>query len=266
MTAPRTAIRLIGFCAICEQDHKLTADELLVHHGYRRPGDGRIHGDCLAVGRGPYERTAAPLIEYREVVSKQAGRLADRIAEIRTASWFERVRPSRRHGAVTISYSIGVTPEFAFLSARESFVRELQHAFDACIAEAARLTKWIDAWALKPIRTEEELIRVATERRAEQQARVNAAREAKAAKRAAIDAKHAAREARVLAEQQAIIAEAKRLTAAATEPYSKPALGLLKRITKCDRGWWVFKAGIDAELIALGIAYRGHGGHLSLRL
>ena len=50
-----TVTRYVGNCQICERDQKLTVDMKMVHHGYLRPGDGEIHGDCPCVGAEPYE-------------------------------------------------------------------------------------------------------------------------------------------------------------------------------------------------------------------
>ena len=52
----------VGVCQFCEAEHKLTTDTFpslgrfgghhkVVHHAYRRPGDGEIHGGCAGVGR-----------------------------------------------------------------------------------------------------------------------------------------------------------------------------------------------------------------------
>ncbi len=71
-----TSTRFLGLCPICERDIKVR-DDRLVHHGYRRPGDGEIHGDCFGVNYPPYElspdaavdyafRVAAPMVTHRE--------------------------------------------------------------------------------------------------------------------------------------------------------------------------------------------------------
>lgn len=44
-----------GHCAICGKLHKLTKGKKLVNHGYERPGDGWLHGECFGVGYAPYE-------------------------------------------------------------------------------------------------------------------------------------------------------------------------------------------------------------------
>ena len=65
--------REIGECQICEGDFKLHHGTL-VHHGYKRPGDGSIRGDCPGVMHEPYEQSYKLLERYLLVTRK---RLAD---------------------------------------------------------------------------------------------------------------------------------------------------------------------------------------------
>lgn len=45
-----------GTCGVCEFNVKMKPDEqVLVHHGYQRPGDGSIRGDCFGVNKPPHE-------------------------------------------------------------------------------------------------------------------------------------------------------------------------------------------------------------------
>ena len=59
----RTATHFIGFCPVCTNRIKCQF-ERLVHHGYKRPGDGYIHGDCFGVGRTPHELSDSTAREY----------------------------------------------------------------------------------------------------------------------------------------------------------------------------------------------------------
>lgn len=54
LTAQRRDLttRYIGNCQICEGEQKLH-DGRMVHHGYKRPGDGQIDGDCPGVHADP---------------------------------------------------------------------------------------------------------------------------------------------------------------------------------------------------------------------
>lgn len=43
-----------GTCAVCEGNYKRDGTGI-GHHGFRRPGDGMLHGSCFAVGYLPFE-------------------------------------------------------------------------------------------------------------------------------------------------------------------------------------------------------------------
>lgn len=53
-----------GTCWDCWRNIKMDPSGRMVHHGFQRPGDGQIHGDCMGVGTVPYE------------VSREAGEVA----------------------------------------------------------------------------------------------------------------------------------------------------------------------------------------------
>lgn len=44
-----------GTCGVCGANVKRAANGGLVHHGFLRPGDGHIYGDCYGVGYQPWE-------------------------------------------------------------------------------------------------------------------------------------------------------------------------------------------------------------------
>lgn len=52
-----------GTCPVCEGNFKRNGTGL-VHHGYQRPGDGAIHGDCFAVGYLPWELSPQGAEDY----------------------------------------------------------------------------------------------------------------------------------------------------------------------------------------------------------
>lgn len=64
----------VGTCIVCEREIAVRESHgngknnglpVLVHHGYRRPGDGAIHGDCYAVGLLPHEPSPETASLYR---------------------------------------------------------------------------------------------------------------------------------------------------------------------------------------------------------
>lgn len=58
-----TSTRFVGWCPVCEGDFKVRSN-VLVHHGYQRPGIGYIVGDCPGVGREPYELGTGAATSY----------------------------------------------------------------------------------------------------------------------------------------------------------------------------------------------------------
>ena len=56
-----------GTCPVCEGNFKRNGTGL-VHHGFTRPGDGMIHGDCFAVGYLPWELSPQGAIDYTACV------------------------------------------------------------------------------------------------------------------------------------------------------------------------------------------------------
>lgn len=92
-------------CQICGRPTELNSDETIWRHGYRRPGDGTLHGNCGGVNYLPYEQSCARLKEYigiteRNIIELERT-LAKFIAEppevihatIRRSSWDKRGEP-----------------------------------------------------------------------------------------------------------------------------------------------------------------------------
>jgi hypothetical protein len=58
-----------GICPCCFGDYVVTDKSTkMVHHGYERPGDGMIHGDCYGVGYAPFEVSCEGTKFYRGIV------------------------------------------------------------------------------------------------------------------------------------------------------------------------------------------------------
>lgn len=276
--------RHVGFCAICEGDFKLTEDDKLVHHGYKRPGIGYIVGDCIAVGYDPYEVSTEILHEYLAGLRprlKRARTEHEHLVSVERgeAHYFEYVRHDWQRPR----------SERDFLTSWSRFVCEEDYDFKCAIADAiffarkrveglerevARIERHIAAWVRKPVRTLEEIFRVAEEKKAEARARVDAARAARDAKRAAIDAKHAAHAAKQEADRMFVVTEAARLTALlAADPGVATAAATRKEFMAARRklsstlnklSWRNDKIGSEAErqLVVLGLGrMSGSGEH-----
>ncbi len=179
-----TAAKTIGFCAICERDIKLK-DGRLVHHGYKRPGDGFIHGDCLCVHEEPYERTTAPLTTYQARLHVMLANARKHLEVVSSPdyTYFETVEIERRGyaGRDSISYTRSWSPcvtaphgKYEYLRDGEPllFERKVESKIDSAHGaieslerEIARITKWIKNWQLKDVRVFEEKPKSATPRR-----------------------------------------------------------------------------------------------------
>lgn len=60
---PRDVVNT-GSCPCCFGLHKLLSNGTMVHHGFERPGDGNIYGDCFGVSYKPFEVSPEGTIAY----------------------------------------------------------------------------------------------------------------------------------------------------------------------------------------------------------
>jgi hypothetical protein len=178
----KTTTRFLGKCGVCEGEFKLTNGKL-VHHGYQRPGDGAIHGDCFAVGRAPLELSPAATVEYRALLVAHIARLQARLAALPTLT--ELHITNSRHEVRIVKSS---EPHFANCLRSEQWsiegnIRHTEH-------EVARLTALVANWAPKPVRTvEEETQKLAAEKAARAAVKAEKAAEKAVAQSAKLDRK-----------------------------------------------------------------------------
>ena len=162
--------RHVGNCQVCEGDFKSTPGGILALHGYKRPGNGSVHGRCPGEGSLAYERS-------RELIPLViSGYRAD---EARACEYIREIDA----GEVTVLYrkemrgrlekSVEITPSDA------TWAWELLNARRAAESQAhmARETqkhyvKRYDAWQLRPLRTLDEEGRT-PEQKDQQESRAN---------------------------------------------------------------------------------------------
>lgn len=135
----------LGFCPCCRGDFRLHK-RTLVHHGYKRPGDGYIHGDCFGVGKAPHEltnETAKMWLEYLRQVRVMRVNAVARIPEL--------TQLSGRYPGATPVVKATCRPEVweaAIRSHRNNLEGEIR-MIDGDLAETQHL---IDTWTLLPLR------------------------------------------------------------------------------------------------------------------
>jgi len=251
--------RLLGTCPICEGSFKLTSTEKLVHHGFKRPGDGVIHGDCFAVDYPPYEVSCEVTKVYRSSIETFLQNVNKTIAQYK-ANEIKHFVKFNLYSRKTVEFVLGVTDPYVWERECESQIRELEFRARGLSNEIARLTRLIDNWEPRDIQTVME----------EKAKNERATREAKAAELEAKRTEKATKEAAKKARKTAL--EAKRANIKANfvksfedlskEPESHErtlkAYKLVDKFKKINFMWWR-DLGCDEALLSLGLAYRENG-------
>jgi hypothetical protein len=159
---PDVAIRRVGNCQICERDIKLEPHvDRMVHHGYERPGDGAIHGDCFGVGEPPYELSCELVKRFRSMIQSRLNDANAFLAKLNsgTIEQFTVVEhPYPKYQPTKVTYTRaqhGGT--YKWDRALQSVIHNTESSirFDTDLVH--KLTRRIDDWGPRPIRTVEEL-------------------------------------------------------------------------------------------------------------
>jgi hypothetical protein len=261
IATPETATRHVGNCQICESDQKLHAGLRMVHHGYQRPGDGAIHGDCPGVDAAPYEVSCALIETHRAALQVRLVHLRARLADIQACrvSWFFR---GDRTGRVLNGYAVGVTEPYRFARGLESYKWDVEGSIRQTEATIARFTARISAWRPQPVRTIEEVRRAAELDLAAKRAERDAAKAARAAKKAATVAKQAALAARRQAVVEGLVASLQALADQPASPERDAAAREIWESVKYSKKYqWLWlhellKQGAEGPTLALGLTRR----------
>ena len=146
-----------GICPCCFGDYiaDKTTGAKMVHHGYERPGDGMIHGDCYGVGYAPYEVSCEGTKMYRGIVQSE---LTARQAQLVALAKLTEVQYKTGRGAYEAKGRYGASiwvseyatakkgsPEFKreIASQRDTLERQIGNL----TRHMADLTKKITTWA-----------------------------------------------------------------------------------------------------------------------
>ena len=258
-TATETATRFVGCCQICEGEQKLTTSHGMVHHGYKRPGDGEIHGDCPGVHAVPYEVSCDLIKTYLASVQSQLATLEARLVALKAGEVTHLTETKSRgawHHPVSVERAVGVTDLYTWLSAVDSLRWNLEGRISQCKHEIARCTRRIAAWEPKAIRTVEEMVDRDNAAKAARKAERDAAKAAREAKKAATKAKQEA----LQAKRTALRAEFKaQLEALAATPESTERNAAANKImAKIEKQTWMYFDEVQAEVacLTLGLATR----------
>lgn len=154
MTTKNTVTRYIGKCPICEGDFKLTADKRMVHHGYQRPGHGSIEGDCRAVGEPPYEVSCEVTKMYRGGLMAHVERCEAWLRKAFAGEVMElHYTPAWPRNAPTTLVRKG---DETWPKVLADHMRDTESDIRYTGREIERLTRLVDVWEPRSLRTVEE--------------------------------------------------------------------------------------------------------------
>ncbi len=266
-TTTETATRFIGNCQLCEADQKVNHG-LMVHHGYRRPGDGYIFGDCPGVHVAPYEVSCEAIKSWKVQMETQLGNQKVYLARLQNGEVQSFIEGERTHVAAgryedkMVTYDHATTPKYKWESLLRSRIWNAERNVRATEATITRCAERIAAWTAKPVRTIEEEKVMMDMAKAERSVVVAARRAAKEAKQAATKAKQAALEARRQAIREDFIARFRALSETEESLERTNAAGrLANEMTKTKYSFlYVQELRIEDVLIDLGLAERDDSG------
>lgn len=176
-----TTTRHIGHCPCCQGDWKVRQG-VLVHHGYKRPGDGFISGDCYGARGIPHEMSPELAKKYQVVVrreherAKAAHEAHQTTTELRYQKWDVEARDN-----VWVAIHKGEYPDYLWERTWKEGEYQLKRDLRWAAEELERVTKLVDTWEARPLTTVDE----------EQAAKQAAKAEREAAKRAKKEARFA---------------------------------------------------------------------------
>lgn len=257
--------RYVGQCQICEGDQKLQQGRM-VHHGYRRPGDGEIHGDCPGVYAVPYEVSCDLVKVYKTDRERELPRLEARLADIESGRVVKFSKFDTWNRCVK-DYDKDTTPPREFARALEHLQWDAERNVRDCQSEIKRSEGRIAAWTPKPVRTVEEEQKKADTAQAERKAIRVAARAARDAKRVATRAKQEALEARRKTVREDFEVEFRALAAGSDSLADRQAAAqkLLGELEKTKYRSWLSRWDLRCEdafvelRLAVQTGINGHG-------
>ena len=271
---------ILGICPVCEAEYKVRGGKL-VHHGFTRPGDGQIHGDCFAVNYEPYERSTKGCVDYKAVAALNLYVAKDTLKTLPTKAFFSEFKTDWRTNKMeVVEYAIGVTERYDWEKLVTAQINSTKRTITILEGEIARMDRLIAGWTLKPLRevTEEAAIALTKSVREARKAERDAKNAVKNAKASALKAKRDARKAfreetfvafvttlKSLADSDKTKEEKKRFADAAWagffSPKTKKALGgnlsdFLYEFRKRNLDFLLYELGV-AERETYGAKYPG---------
>jgi len=190
--------RFIGNCQICEGDFKTSPDGTVALHGYKRPGDGSIHGRCPGEGWAAYELGTNRIPLVIDAYKQEAVDIDKRVRRIdagEVTSFLE----SGYRGKLKEVTTADPQWKWKILDHRRDLLAKKRRAEEMVVHYQTRLQRW----TLRPLREVDEQGRTIEQRQA-QEGRKQERAAAKSAKEATAEALRAQR-GKILMDRRAIL-------------------------------------------------------------
>jgi hypothetical protein len=149
-----------GICPCCFGDYVAdrTTGARMVHHGYERPGDGMIHGDCYGVGEQPYEVSCEGTEKYLGIVQSELGARQAQLARLAKLTTVQYLTGRGSYDNKGLHGARRWVPEYATAAkGSPEFKREiasqreqLERQIGSLTRHIADLTVKIDTWTAQP--------------------------------------------------------------------------------------------------------------------
>lgn len=244
--------RFLGNCQICEADQKLHGNKM-VHHGYKRPGDGYIVGDCPGVHQDPYE-VSCELIKVEKTLTEASLAETEAFLSKLTSGQVKHLTKMSPYDGRSMEFFVGVTDLHTWNRMVRTVTYQTESKVRMLNGLIAHYGERIANWSVKPIRTvEEEQAKKDADQAAKKAVR-DAARQAKLDKAAALKAKREALKAEVEAEAIA-------LAAVAEMPSEKVIKKLAKKVNHVLSNCWSNHLTLESQeaFVKIGMAVRLEG-------
>lgn len=141
------ATRYLGTCGCCEQVLKVQKN-LLVLHGYLRPGDGRAHGRCFGYNRPPHELSPEVAQDFKALCERSVLDTQQAIESLPTLTEISLLRRNRAYELETVTYHQGM-PGFEGALAQKR--AELQFRLQSHQGNVLRMAALLKDWAPKAL-------------------------------------------------------------------------------------------------------------------
>lgn len=157
--------KFVGTCQACFGDHVVTPEGEIVLHGYKRPGDGAVRGDCIGTKREPYELSCELTKRMLQTMMQTQESSTTRLKQLEEDQvdflWITIVVGPRQERPLKIGRDYSVSSYNNFEWHRRRAVAQLKSELDVLGRQVEFFSKKVADWKHAPeaLRDHETLVR-----------------------------------------------------------------------------------------------------------